>query len=242
MVDIIFGGTARTVGYDKNETAFIDLVTNYDDSDLSLIIDYLNPIRGIEFELKFDPSLVAVSSPILTKYQENTMMSFKEIEAGILKVIVADLQGGSIQAEDQSYLKIPVDFIGFGNDVANVLIQNINLAGLDGSLINQITRTNSSEFKVLPKQFLLHQNFPNPFNPSTEIRFDLPKESIVNLSIYNLMGQKIKTLNSKNLTPGFHSVIWNGTDDFGNYVSSGMYLYSINAKHFQSTKKMLFLK
>tara|TARA_B100001250_G_scaffold265186_1_gene228664 strand:+ start:109 stop:3882 length:3774 start_codon:yes stop_codon:yes gene_type:complete len=242
MVDIIFGGTARTVDFDPNETAFVDLLTNYSDSELSVNIDYQGFIRGLEFELKFDPNLVKTSSPILNKYQENIMVSFDEIEPGLLKVLIADLSGGFIESEDQSFIKVPVDFIGIENDVANISIQNINIAGLNGSLINYITGNNSSEFKVLPSEFILHQNFPNPFNPSTEIRFDLPNESFVSLTIHNLIGQKVRTLNSKNMSPGFHSMIWNGTDDFGTPVSSGMYFYSINAKEFKSTKKMLFLK
>ena len=56
------------------------------------------------------------------------------------------------------------------------------------------------------------------------------------------MGQKVRTLNSESLLPGFHSIIWNGKDDMGNHVASGMYFYSIIAEQFQSTKKMLFLK
>ena len=205
-------------------------------------IDYQGFVRGLEFELKFDPNLVKTSSPTLNKYQENIMVSFDEIEPGLLRVIVADLSGGFIESENKSFVKVPVDFIGSENDVANISIQNINIAGLDGSLINYITENNSSEFKVLPNEFILHQNFPNPFNPSTEIRFDLPNESFVSLTIHNLIGQKIRTLNSKNMSPGFHSMIWNGTDDLGTPVSSGMYFYSINAKEFKSTKKMLFLK
>ena len=218
------------------------MLTNYDDSELVVNIDYQGYIRGLEFELKFDPSLVLVSSPSLNKYQENSMISFDEIEAGLLKVLTADLSGGFIEPENQSFIKIPVSFIGRENDVANISIQKINIAGLDGSLVNYITRNNSSEFKVLPNEFILHQNFPNPFNPSTEIRFDLPNESFVSLTIHNLIGQKVRTLNSENMLPGFHSMIWNGVDDLGNPLSSGMYFYSINAKEFKSTKKMLFLK
>ena len=72
--------------------------------------------------------------------------------------------------------------------------------------------------------------------------FDLPEADFVNLSVYNMMGQKIKTLTSENMTPGYHSIIWNGTNDAGSRVATGMYFYSINTSQFQSIKKMLFLK
>ena len=127
-------------------------------------------------------------------------------------------------------------------DIANVSLNKINLAGGDGALINYVSRKNSSEVKVIPGEFALHQNFPNPFNPSTEIRFDLPAEGKVELAIYNLMGQNIRTLYTDNMTPGYHAIIWNGTNDMGSQVATGMYFYSIQTSEFQATKKMLFLK
>ena len=242
MVDIIFGGTGRTIDFDQGEIAYIDLLRNYESSDLLLNIEYNSPIRGMEFEINYNSDIVNVLSPSLIKYQENTTVSFQEIKNGMVKVMIANLQGGVIEPNNYSFVKIPIDFIGLENETSNVLVDNIHIAGLDGSLINQIIRTNSSEFKVLPKEFALYQNFPNPFNPSTEIRFDLPNESIVTLAVYNLIGQKVKTLNSENLLPGYHSILWDGKDDMGNQVSSGMYFYSIITNNFQSTKKMLFLK
>ena len=74
------------------------------------------------------------------------------------------------------------------------------------------------------------------------ICFDLPEAGNVNLSIYNLMGQKIRSLSSEMMTPGYHAIIWDGTNDMGSQVSTGMYFYSIQSSEFQATKKMLFLK
>ena len=122
------------------------------------------------------------------------------------------------------------------------LSKGITIVGADGSVIRSIARTNSSEIKAIPVRFALQQNFPNPFNPSTEIRFDLPENDNVILEVYNMMGQKIKTLASGNMSPGYHSIIWNGTNDAGAKVATGMYFYSINTSNFQSIKKMLFLK
>ena len=242
MVDIIFGGTGRVVGFDAGEIAYIDLKTDFEKSLLTFEIEYNSPVRGIEFELKFDPTLVNVMPPSMFNFQENVMMSYTEKEPGLLKVLAADLQGGHIEATDNSYMSIPVEFMG--NERANsfVNLDGIKLAGADGSLINTVARTNSSEVKVIPGAFVLHQNFPNPFNPSTEIRFDLPEAGNVSLAIYNLMGQKIRTLSSDNMTPGYHAIIWDGTNDIRSQVATGMYFYSIQSNEFQATKKMLFLK
>ena len=242
MVDIIFGGTGRVVGFDAGEIAYIDLKTDFEKSLLTFEIEYNGPVRGIEFELKFDPTMVNVMPPSLLNFQENVMISYTEKEPGILKVLAADLQGGHIEATDNSYMSIPVEFMGNERENSFVTLEGIKLAGADGSLINTVARTNSSEVKVIPGAFALHQNFPNPFNPSTEIRFDLPEAGNVNLAIYNLMGQKIRTLSSDNMTPGYHAIIWDGTNDIGSQVATGMYFYSIQSSEFQATKKMLFLK
>ena len=242
MIDIIFGGTGRTMSFDANEIAYIDLMTDYRNSMLTFNIEYNGPVRGIEFELKYDPSLVTVNSLALSQFQENVILSYTEIEPGYLKVLAVNLGGGSIESLNQTFMSIPVEFKGSEREVTNVYLDEIILAGGDGSLINFVARTNSSEVKVIPGDFALHQNFPNPFNPSTEIRFDLPEAGNVNLSIYNLMGQKIRTLSSDVMTPGYHAIIWDGTNDMGNQVSTGMYFYAIQSSEFHATKKMLFLK
>jgi flagellar hook capping protein FlgD len=86
-------------------------------------------------------------------------------------------------------------------------------------------------------------NYPNPFNPSTTISFSLPEECVVNLSVYNLKGQKIKTLAQNEYTKGTHSIVWNGTDDSGEFVSTGIYCYKLNVNgETEAFKKCLLLK
>ena len=84
--------------------------------------------------------------------------------------------------------------------------------------------------------------YPNPFNPTTTIAFELSQDSKVIISIYNIKGQKVKTLTNKPYTKGAHSVIWNGKDKTGKSVSSGVYFYKITAGKNAVVKKMLLLK
>jgi len=93
-----------------------------------------------------------------------------------------------------------------------------------------------------PKTFQLLQNFPNPFNPETEIRFQLPKTSNVDLTIYNTRGQVIRRLLSQSYTAGEHSIKWDGRDQNGDPVSSGVYLYQLRASNFRQVKKMTLLR
>ena len=95
---------------------------------------------------------------------------------------------------------------------------------------------------VLPEVFKMHQNYPNPFNPVTNLKFDLPKRADVKLVIYNMLGQEVSTLINRDLRAGYHNVLWNGTDKFGQPVGSGVYIYRIKAGDFTSSKKMLLLK
>ena len=85
-------------------------------------------------------------------------------------------------------------------------------------------------------------NYPNPFNPTTTIEYGIPKASYVTLKIYNLLGQEIKTLVNEQINSGKHSVIWNGTDNNGNKVNSGIYIYTIQAGELRETKKLMLMK
>ena len=81
-----------------------------------------------------------------------------------------------------------------------------------------------TEDPIIPDEFIVHQNFPNPFNPETEIRFALTRVSHVLINIYNTLGQQIDTLIDTQYAAGFHSVRWDGKDRNGNPVSSGVYI------------------
>ena len=94
----------------------------------------------------------------------------------------------------------------------------------------------------LPRYFRLYRCYPNPFNPSTTIKYDLPIRSHVTVFIYDILGKEVKRLVNIAQEPGNKSVSWNGTDSFGNPVSAGVYLYQIRAGEFLQTKKMVLLK
>jgi hypothetical protein len=94
----------------------------------------------------------------------------------------------------------------------------------------------------IPTSFNLEQNYPNPFNPNTQIRFDLPKASVVKLTIYNVLGQEIKTLINTSQNAGSHTITWNATNNMGQKVESGLYFYTLRAEGVQMTKKMILMQ
>ncbi|MDP7653881.1 MAG: choice-of-anchor J domain-containing protein [Candidatus Marinimicrobia bacterium] len=95
---------------------------------------------------------------------------------------------------------------------------------------------------LLPDVFALHQNHPNPFNPVTTIRFDVPQESLVRMDVYNILGQRVRTLVNGTMQPGFHAIRWNGTNDTGKPLASGMYIYRIYSTQFTAVKKLVLMK
>jgi len=96
--------------------------------------------------------------------------------------------------------------------------------------------------ELLPEVFSLHQNYPNPFNPVTKLRYDLPENGHVNITIYDMLGREVKTLINQAQDAGYRSLIWDATNDYGKPVSAGIYLYQIQAGEYMQTKKMVLLK
>ena len=94
----------------------------------------------------------------------------------------------------------------------------------------------------IPDKFVLYQNYPNPFNPITTLRYDLPKDALVYLTIYDIMGREVATLLNEERNEGYHSIIWNTRNNVGTPVSAGIYFYQIQAKDFVKTRKMVLLK
>ena len=95
---------------------------------------------------------------------------------------------------------------------------------------------------AVPTSFELSQNYPNPFNPSTIINYALPKNSFVTLKIYNVLGEEVKTLVSQEMNAGNYAIEWDGANNNGSKVASGVYIYRITAGNFVSVKKMLLMK
>ena len=110
-----------------------------------------------------------------------------------------------------------------------------------GSLNGECVTLSTLKTAIPPREYSLSQNYPNPFNPTTQIRYDLPEDALVSISIYDVMGRKIKSLSNANQTAGYHSLQWDATNDLGEIVSTGMYFYTLRTKQFSETNKMLFL-
>jgi hypothetical protein len=111
-----------------------------------------------------------------------------------------------------------------------------------GELVLGTNAVHEPSAKTAPDHFVLKDNYPNPFNPETRIEYSVPKQAMVTLSVYNTLGQKVRTLIHKTVTSGSHAVTWDGRDDNGQLVSSGVYFYKLRSGSINITKRMTFLQ
>ncbi|NLI15741.1 MAG: T9SS type A sorting domain-containing protein [candidate division Zixibacteria bacterium] len=111
-----------------------------------------------------------------------------------------------------------------------------------GSLYYGIQADIGESGRQLPTEFVLEQNYPNPFNPVTQISFELPSAGLITIEVYNILGQSIKTLISEYKNAGRYSIIWDGTNEAGQAVLSGVYFYRLTTKEQSITKRMMLLK
>ncbi|MGE5363442.1 MAG: alpha-amylase family glycosyl hydrolase [Bacteroidota bacterium] len=117
---------------------------------------------------------------------------------------------------------------------------SVKLPAPEKGIVTGVERTDDGNTVI--EKFALEQNYPNPFNPSTRISFSLPEGSAVTLRIYDILGREVRTLVNSELDRGSYSISWNGDDNFGNGVSSGIYFYRLDSKAFTSTKKMMLVR
>jgi hypothetical protein len=104
------------------------------------------------------------------------------------------------------------------------------------------TNVDKNNMNTVPENYLLYENYPNPFNPSTTIRYSIPQRSFVEIRIYNLIGEKIATLVNNVQAAGTHEVVWNGKSQNRNQLSSGIYFYELKTEKASIIKKMMLLK
>ena len=121
-------------------------------------------------------------------------------------------------------------------------IDSLKIGGEDRVLYVNRYEYLDVEDSTIPSDFALHGNYPNPFNPTTQIRFDLPNKNDVNINIYNMLGQRVKVFSMPNTPAGTHTITWNATNQSGQPLSAGVYLYQMISEDFVQTRKMILLK
>jgi photosystem II stability/assembly factor-like uncharacterized protein len=134
----------------------------------------------------------------------------------------------------------------YGTDFTTYSLQTtgyvVSSTGGIAGYYGDVTIVGIGEGDQLPKAFALHQNFPNPFNPTTTIKYDVKEPSRVVLKVYNILGQEVRTLVNQKETAGFKSITWDGKNNHGQQVASGIYVYRVQMGNFVKSRKMMLVK
>jgi hypothetical protein len=205
----------------------MSLNTSYENGMTLISLESSVGVRGIQIEL------VGTQTGEPVKLVDDRLELFvNQITDGTTRVLILDLEGEVlIEKGVQALVRLSGEFKIVEAVVSD--FENYEIA----PAINATAKNTT-----LPDRFALYQNHPNPFNPTTEISFDLPEAANARLVIYNIMGQRVVTLVDRFTEAGTHSVTWNSTDDQGHRVGSGVYFYRLEAGAFVDTKKMILLK
>ena len=211
---------------------------------LSKSNDSSEEVKGLQFDLNYniDELKFNNASSLLSGFT----FEFQSDKPGVVKALIFSMSGQSLNSQDLSNV-IEFDFSpvdGFAGK-SDIYIENMIVAGKHGeNITNEFTfPTSSVSFEnSLPLKTTLSGNYPNPFNPTTTIPYELDKEGFVSMIVYDLNGSEIKTLISEVVNAGSYNVVWNGLNNSGQSVASGRYIVKMNAPGFSDTQTMTLLK
>jgi len=192
---------------------------------------------AMSFSLEYDANVLKALSATITELTHNWQIAHN-VEEGQIKVALA---GSKPIAESGAIVKLEFEVLETGTPDAKSLLNIPQISINEGNIRVNIHLAEFTPGSPVPEQYALSQNYPNPFNAQTTIRYQLPKAGKVVLKIYNTLGQTVRTLVNADKKAGYHAVLWDGINDEGSMVSSGIYIYQLQTKDFTKTKKMLLM-
>lgn len=210
---------------------------------ISVMGKFDRDVAGVQLEIEFNPERIRMLDPALTSLTKDFQL-FSGTVDGVQKIGVVDLSVGNLIPAGEGAL---VRLRARGTDLASIRIKEAMLFDKEAmklavQISNQLDVEVAKETESRPQAFSLSQNYPNPFNPQTSMRYALPQDAHVRLTVYNVLGQKVAKLVDEHQQPGYKTVSWDGKDEKGNPLASGVYFYRLEAGKFTEVKKMLLVK
>ncbi len=209
---------------------------------LPINIEYQAPVAGVQIEMAYNTTQVRLEEPVISGKNGHFEVSSNS-QNGHLKILVFSFSGKQLDLTNQPLLTIPVHPLpGFKGKV-DLSLTELILADPQGKNIQVKKRIGTLEVSEnLPQTYQVQPNFPNPFNPVTRIKYQLPEASQVVAVVYNLAGQEVRTLENNYKAAGYYQLKWDGKNNDGQQVASGEYIFNLKANGYQKAMKMLFLK
>ena len=263
----VFSDNVGSAMYYRDPTAYgftigaYDVVlelSQYDDNTFKIWMENTSLISGFQFKMLDDPDQIEFSSTTFNGVDcsENCIpsdwsVSGSESSAGGMNVLGFSFMGSTIGVGSGVLLHVDYDWVGdgdsteicFGQDFTEMTSETNEVLYLDLESCAVLYRNPLGITEIeMPTEFELVQNHPNPFNPVTTINFSIPEQSFITLNVFDLSGRLVKTLWNSQMNVGHHSVNWNGVDAYGNEVSAGIYIYTLEGKDLFISRKMFLIK
>ncbi|MBT5873872.1 MAG: T9SS type A sorting domain-containing protein, partial [Candidatus Latescibacteria bacterium] len=245
MINIILGNaTAKPVAGPTGPVQ-LDLATPVVTADgqtaIPVFAQFDGSVAGLQLTFAYDPALVSIGTAIPSGVLDGMTIE-QHANDGKLTLVIYSIDGRTFQASSiASILNLPVSFSGSdGGDVSllGVVVADPQAESVPATLTNGTVKVSSN-----PGTFALQNNRPNPFNPSTQIAYDVPQQARITVSIFNVLGQEIVRLVDQVQSPGRYVVSWNGRNSDGLGVSSGVYMYRLSSSTgYSDTRRMTLLK
>lgn len=216
--------------------------TSPQDHLVQLPLHFVNdgPIAGLQFSLRYDKSLIQFGSPEPAERLQDMQWTYQNL-GGLLHFIIYSTEGGHVDAGTGPLFYLPVSQQSDGAD-AEVSIENVVAADQSGHSVS-VLQTGAHRLASLPATFELKPNRPNPFNPTTSISYDVPKQTRIRITVYNLLGQTVTRIVDEVQPPGRYTAVWNGHNSEGHQVASGVYIYRMSSgTGYTQSRRMLLLK
>jgi hypothetical protein len=248
MIDIILGRwmgpspPLYTGPMAKVELDYKDLQIG-SSGEVKVLADLQVPVAGAQLQISYEPGKVSFQAPRLSERSDHFVLQYRDDGKGKLNLVLYNFSNEPISIGDGSILSIPAMLTPDAQEGVKIELKEVVLSDEKAVLIPVEGQSPS-----VPTAFELNQNYPNPFNPSTTIKFTLPSPKVgaatlpATLKIYNVLGEVVRTLLDEPMAPGVYHKIWDGRDDQGNQVASGIYFYRLRAGDFEDTKKMVLMK
>ena len=199
-------------------------------------------VTAAQAEFTFDPSQLKVGTPVATG-RASGMTIISHVNDGIMRMIVYSPDGQIIQSGDGATVLIPVTFVGEMDAAPDFTLSDMILVNQHAQSIPVAIGADAVKVAAAPSEFVLKSNYPNPFNPSTAIAYEVPQQAHVVLAVYNLLGQEVARLVDESKMPGRYRAVWQGTNAHGQAVASGVYLYRITTSTgYTQSLRMTLLK
>ena len=207
---------------------------------LPVYLSNTNGVVSIQLKLKYETTLMTLDNISLGSNYSNYILNYyTDPKTGELSIAIA---GTKPMNSDGNVLNIVFNISKDAKGITNTKLE-VNQFVANETDFSKSISTQSIEIIGKPTEYQLSQNYPNPFNPSTIISYDVPDNNVpVSLIIYNIQGQEVKTLINSVQNAGRYKITWDGTNNLGERVSSGIYIYRLQANKFVGVKKLVLLK